>query len=255
MNKAQLPLPTCFDSSWPSFREGLGVTLASKSARKARRREEVVALSSVPAETPPSDSGDPGWAFLERRRRAQSRRRDRLALSAAELASVRRLLVGSAFMHTRNSADAEDVVQSAFVRALEQAEVPGPDVDWRAWLTTVVRRLTIDLARRNRRWQRTRESELSLSQLRAPAVEPPPRWSQVTQAQVQRALERCDPRFRQVYELFYLQGMSQKEIARRLQIALPTVASRLHRAKGQIRRLIERSLEREGGGDHGSSLE
>ncbi|WP_295977935.1 sigma-70 family RNA polymerase sigma factor [uncultured Variovorax sp.] len=73
---------------------------------------------------------------------------------------VRRRLVHAAARMLGGPADAEDVVQDAYLRALEAGDGPGPD-SVLAWLTTVMRNLAIDRLRRDswmQRWQRDAET-------------------------------------------------------------------------------------------------
>jgi RNA polymerase sigma-70 factor (ECF subfamily) len=65
-------------------------------------------------------------------------------------ASHRRFLWGLCYRMTGCAADADDVVQATFVRALEH---PPPDLSepWRPWLTRVAMNLARDLLRRRRR--------------------------------------------------------------------------------------------------------
>jgi RNA polymerase sigma-70 factor (ECF subfamily) len=64
--------------------------------------------------------------------------------------SHRRFLFGLSYRLTGSADDAQDVVQEAFVRAMEQP-LPGLGDAWRRWLARVVVNLSIDALRRRRR--------------------------------------------------------------------------------------------------------
>jgi RNA polymerase sigma-70 factor (ECF subfamily) len=243
LNRNATRVGDCYSGEeYDRFREVVGVNSAGKLGQShVVDRRDINPQSMAPSRC--ADEDDPGSSLLGWNEAGHARLSASHPFDAQEICAMRRTLVRSACLLTRNSADAEDIVQSAFLRALERATPPEPTVDWRAWLGTVVRRMTIDLARRNQRWQHLGASDPN--QIAAPAAELPPRWSNVTLAQVQVALGACDPRFRQVYELFYVQGLSQGQIATRLKIPLRTVASRLYRARAQIRRALERFLDRD----------
>jgi RNA polymerase sigma-70 factor (ECF subfamily) len=159
----------------------------------------------------------------------------------ADLGDLRRLLVSSALPLTRNRADAEDLVQVAFTRALERSTALASDADWGLWLRTVVRRLGIDLIRRHRRW---RFAQLEPASLEAPSLESSPQWASLTATEVRAALEHCDPLYGRVFELHYFENVSYADIARRLDIPAGTVATRLHRARARLRAVLEARSER-----------
>lgn len=150
-----------------------------------------------------------------------------------ELDVLRCKLLAAARATVRSPADAEDIVQTALLRAFEQAERLPPDINWTAWLRTVVRNLGIDHVR-----SRLRHVELGACEDLAavqPNEEPDADWTSITGEQLQRAWNACEPLHRQVFELRFVHGLSYKEIADRLQIPMGTVATRLHRARDRVR--------------------
>jgi len=68
----------------------------------------------------------------------------------AVFASERRFLWGLGYRMTGSAADADDIVQETFVRALERPPAR-TDVPWRPWLVRVAMNLGRDLLRRRRR--------------------------------------------------------------------------------------------------------
>jgi len=154
--------------------------------------------------------------------------------SAAALAELRAVVLRTALVLTHNRADAEDLVQIAFVRALNRAGSLDADTNWPAWLKTVIRNLAVDLARRNQRW---RSSELLESTHPAPTLdaasdEP---WAEVTPEQLQAAVDSIDAHYQAVYRLHHLEGASYAQMSEQLNIPVRTVGTRLHRARGRIR--------------------
>jgi RNA polymerase sigma-70 factor, ECF subfamily len=135
---------------------------------------------------------------------------------------------------TRNSADAEDVVQDAYVRALRFfSSLRGDDA--RAWLLTIVRNTWYG------RFPRRAGSAVVTvpdedADNRADASPDPE--AQVIQRQaveqVRRALETLPTDFREVLVLRELEGLSYKEIGAIVGIPLGTVMSRLSRARERL---------------------
>jgi RNA polymerase sigma-70 factor, ECF subfamily len=70
--------------------------------------------------------------------------------AAREFEAHRRFLWGLCYRMTGSAADADDLVQEAFVRALERQPSGGP-AGWRPWLAKVASNLSIDALRRRKR--------------------------------------------------------------------------------------------------------
>ena len=135
---------------------------------------------------------------------------------------------------TKNEADAEDVVQDAYMRALRFfSSLRGEDA--RAWLLTIVRNtwyrrfprraggpmMTVADGEADNRPDASLDPEAQLIQ-------------QQTVEQVRRALETLPTDFREVLVLRELEGLSYKEIAAIIGIPLGTVMSRLARARERL---------------------
>jgi RNA polymerase sigma-70 factor (ECF subfamily) len=153
---------------------------------------------------------------------------------------------------TRSEADAEDIVQEAYVRAIRFASSLRGD-DARAWLLAIVRNTWY-----GRLQKRAATSEVPAS----PEIaehEPPDEGldpealaiQRQSVAQVRRALEALPADFREVLVLRELEGLSYKEIAAVIDVPIGTVMSRLSR--GRERLLGELSGEAKEGGLRGLS--
>lgn len=148
-----------------------------------------------------------------------------------------RELMGTAFARTRNTADAEDLVQTAFERAVEHHQLSPANGNLRAWLRTVIRHLTIDLARREQ--TRRVQDGYDLDRLAAVQHEPTARWLEISDADLEHAIATCDRMFREAYELHCREGLSYAEIGKRMNLPIGTVATRVHRARARIRTQLE----------------
>ena len=139
---------------------------------------------------------------------------------------------------TKNDADAEDVVQEAFVRALRFfSSLRGEDA--RAWLLTIVRNTWYERVPRRAGSNRTDEDAENRAD-----TSPDPETQliqQQTVEQVQRALEQLPTDFREVLALRELEGLSYKEIAAIVGIPLGTVMSRLARARERFAGVVATS--------------
>ena len=136
-----------------------------------------------------------------------------------------------------NTADAGDLVQDTFERALRAYDRLAPGANVRGWLIAILHNLFIDQCRRARRAPRT--AELLPDVAAAPAdPPPPPAWTRLSAEQVRAALDRLDPPFRQAYELHALEGRSYQEISSTLGIPKNTVGTRLIRARQKLKALL-----------------
>jgi len=130
---------------------------------------------------------------------------------------------------TGSGADAEDLVQQAFLTAhakLEQLRDPDKA---RAWLIVVVRNAFRKSLRRDR--------PLLLSTISNP---PEPShngaWERsIDSESVQAALNELPEEFRTPLILFYFEELSYKQIADLLEVPIGTVMSRLSRGKSHLR--------------------
>lgn len=161
----------------------------------------------------------------------------------ADLTELRAAVFRTALVLTHNRADAEDLVQTAFVRALDRGESLGADTNWPAWLKTVVRHLAVDLSRRNQRWRITELMESTFAGPTASDGEPEQPWDDVTPEQLEAAVESIDVHYRVVYRLHHCEGASYAEMAEQLGIPVRTVGTRLHRARGRIRDSLLKAME------------
>ena len=136
-------------------------------------------------------------------------------------------------------ADANDLVQDTFERALRAASAGAGHPNPRSWLVTILNNLFVD---RCRRQARERRVETPLEQLdevhHQPVAEAAPAWASVTVEQLKGALEEVREEFRVAYRMHALEGRSYKEIAQALQIPSATVGTRIARARRRLRELL-----------------
>ena len=141
-----------------------------------------------------------------------------------------------------NPADADDVVQDAYVRALAAADrFRGGDE--RAWLLSIVRNSCYSSHRRQRVRQATDFDETVHG---ADTVTPSPEQRVIdrdTSRRVRLAVEQLTPEYREVIVLREFEELSYKEIADVVGAPIGTVMSRLSRARAQL----QAALLEEGG--------
>jgi RNA polymerase sigma-70 factor, ECF subfamily len=138
-------------------------------------------------------------------------------------------------------ADAEEVVIETFAQAWREApKFDAARGSAAGWLTMIARSRALDLVRARSRRDRITAAAADQSG-GAPGMgdwRPDPSHSvdhAERQAQVQRALQSLPPPQRQAIELVFFEGLSQAEIAERLQEPLGTVKTRVRLGMQKLR--------------------
>lgn len=147
----------------------------------------------------------------------------------------------------RNSQDAEEVTQDAFIRAHRGLEKFRGDSSFSTWLYQIATNLA-----RNRYWywwRRKRDKSISfdqtvggdsnttLGEVFKADVETPQDIAVTNefQARVSAAMELLNAKHREVLGLRNVRNLSYNEIAKELQISIGTVKSRIARARESLR--------------------
>jgi RNA polymerase sigma-70 factor (ECF subfamily) len=149
-------------------------------------------------------------------------------------------LLSRALWLTRDQADARDLLQDTFERALTASRRTIPTARLKSWILVIMHNLFLD-----RRRAAARRSSCSLtdqiidhvSSKRGEAEEPA-LWEAFDAAAVEAALPRLPVTLQRTFQL-YAQGMQYAEIAQELRIPAGTVATRIHRARHLLRDLLQ----------------
>jgi RNA polymerase sigma factor (sigma-70 family) len=147
-----------------------------------------------------------------------------------------RVAYGLAFKILRDASLAEDAVQEAFLQAWRGAGAYRPDrAKASTWLLTFVHRRAVDLVRREER-RRTVPAEA------APEPSGPGSDEAVVARSrgevVRAALNRLPEEQREAIELAYYGGLTQSELAERLDQPLGTIKSRMFTGLQRLRVLL-----------------
>ena len=135
---------------------------------------------------------------------------------------------------TRNDADADDVVQEAYLRAFKFfGGFHG--ADGRSWLLAIVRNTCYTWMQHNRSPELTIFLDDDLHEIESKDLNPEALLLQSADTQmVRQALEELPVEFREVLVLRELEEMSYREIASITDLPLGTVMSRLARGRKRL---------------------
>jgi len=138
---------------------------------------------------------------------------------------------------------AEDVVQDAFLTVWQRPDAYLPERGaFGPWILRVARNRAIDLLRRGAREQFDTDDDAVGFAERLVDPEPEPGeqvWTQSVAARVGVALGCLTAPQREVLELAYFRGLTQREMAARLAIPLGTVKTRVRTALRRLAEILE----------------
>lgn len=138
----------------------------------------------------------------------------------------------------RSGEDAEDVVQEAYLRALQYAR-GFRDGDARAWLLTIVRNTAYKWLRKTRPSAPVEQFDEEVHTSGIDRSNPEQLLLQNADGRlVEQALSQLSVRFREILVLRELEGLSYKEIADVMGVPIGTVMSTLSRARDRFREAI-----------------
>ena len=147
----------------------------------------------------------------------------------------------------RNDAEAEDIVQDAFVKAFTELDTLRDPGSVAAWLARITANLAISrirlLKRRGRIVLADGELKDSPDYIESDQSTPE-RLTAINEVRrlLESAIDRLPDGFREVFMLRVVEQMSVEETASTLGILAQTVKSRLHRAKAMLRSDLEEHL-------------
>ena len=154
----------------------------------------------------------------------------------------RRAMLTVAQQILRNYADAEDVVQDAFLRAFEALPQLTDLNRFGAWLHSITRNRALRYHKSVSRYQPQEDMEIHLNRVSDTSAADPAHIveQELTQQGVRDAIQGMPNDYQVVIQLYYWAEMPQKRIAEFLSLPLTTVKWRLHKAKDMLKTLLEK---------------
>lgn len=145
-------------------------------------------------------------------------------------------LYGFAMTLTRDTTEAEDLVQETYVRAARATN--RPDGNLKGWLFVIMRNAWLNQVRHKRSGPLFVELESNESKLDAQDNPHVVYLRKLEREQVRQAIESLPDAYREIVLLRDIEGFTYQEIATVLECPAGTVMSRLGRARGRLRKLL-----------------
>lgn len=144
---------------------------------------------------------------------------------------------------TRNTHDAEDIVQEAYMRAFKSFRTFDGG-DGRGWLLKIVRNTFYTWVKHNRAPAPVVEFDEELHSANDNTADPETMLMRSADKEfLRQALEELPVEFREVVILRELEGMSYKEIAHVADVPVGTVMSRLARARKRLQTVLTQGAD------------
>jgi len=150
------------------------------------------------------------------------------------------MIFRTAYRITGNAADAEDVLQTIFLRLLRQPPGAAPLDQEESYLRRAAVNASLDLIR-----QKQTARSVPINEAALPAAQP---TSSATAADsgikecLRRALRTLTERAAEIFTLRYFEDLSNQQIASALDISQVLVAVSLHRSRRQLQKEIRTCL-------------
>jgi RNA polymerase sigma-70 factor (ECF subfamily) len=143
----------------------------------------------------------------------------------------------------RNHHEAEDIAQSAFVKAYEALGTYSEQWAFSTWLFTIAYRLCVNHLRK----RKTVSTEVDFSRVAAGTDDVRESVANTEEARRLReviwsAVDQLSPPQKSAVLLFYREGKGCDEIGRVLEMPTVTVKSHLHRARARLRTVLNAEL-------------
>ena len=164
-------------------------------------------------------------------------RDDFIRLAMGELDAVDRV----AKSLCRDKAEAEDLVQETYLRALRAHEsFKLHEFGIRPWLLRILHNVRVNRVKREYRQPMGVDAE-QLDAATAPPEAPPPMiGGKFNDDEINRAMDQLPPDLRTILIMWAVDELSYKEMAQVLDVPLGTVMSRVHRARQRLAEILPR---------------
>jgi len=165
------------------------------------------------------------------------------------------LLYSTALRMTKNTEEAEDLVQDSYLRAYRFFHKFEQGTNFKAWIFRILTNTFINRYRKKLRTPKKVEldkvsffieDEEAIRDLDINNGSDDPSYDELFDDDINRALNKLSDDFRQIILLADVEGLSYKEIAKKANIPIGTVMSRLFRGRRMLQKKLFKYALKEG---------
>jgi RNA polymerase sigma-70 factor (ECF subfamily) len=135
---------------------------------------------------------------------------------------------------TGNASDAEDVLQTVFLRLVRREPNPEAADNLDSYLYRAAINASLDILRARKQRANIALEDVSRTQERESASIPDTGTSVELQTWLRRALTKLSPRHAEIFALRFIEGYENREIAQMLNTSAAVIAVTLHRTRTQL---------------------
>jgi RNA polymerase sigma-70 factor (ECF subfamily) len=146
-----------------------------------------------------------------------------------------------AFRLTGNACDAEDLLQSTVLRALEKKHLFQADTDLFKWTSKIMFNLFVSEYRRRTKFETQYDPETYLERQSIEGSQE----IKLTLSKVQEAMKQLSADHQEILVLVCVKGMRYEEVSEALEIPVGTVRSRLARARESLQTILETPVKKD----------
>jgi RNA polymerase sigma-70 factor (ECF subfamily) len=147
------------------------------------------------------------------------------------------MIFRTAYRITGNAADAEDVLQTVFLRLLRQPANAAPIDQEESYLRRSAVNASLDVIR-----QKQSSRAVPINEAAVASAQTPPPETTGLKACLRRALRTLTDRAAEIFALRYFEDLTNQQIASALDISQVLVAVSLHRSRRQLQKEIRTCL-------------
>ncbi len=136
---------------------------------------------------------------------------------------------------TRNASDADDLVQSSLLRAMQKQDLFKEGTNLFSWVSRIMFNIFATQFRRKKKFETQYDPEHYIDK----ACISPSQEANVDIVTVSECMQRLSRKHRDILVDVCVKGMSYEEVALKLCIPVGTVRSRLSRARSTLQELLE----------------
>ncbi len=145
--------------------------------------------------------------------------------------------MGIAMRYAKSEADAEDILQEAFVRIYNKIEDYEGRGSFEGWMKRILVHTAINAFKKRQKEQEQRHDEMEVESLEIADEDLP---DDLGQEELMNALNNLPDGYRTIFNLVVFEGYEHKEVSEMLGINTGTSQSQLFKAKKMLRKQLVR---------------